>query len=217
MENNKNNPIEENWGWPEKNDNLFVAGDDWKNNACLNWSHSEWELYTIGYKEAADNLSRNIMQSGTDQDTLIYPIVFLYRHYLELVLKSIIMRIQLLNDEKLKIPSHHKLEPLWSDCKKAIKNILKREDIKYDIKPVNDAIIQFSGIDNKSMTFRYPVSKELESLIPSDLKYINIRNLFEIMQKISNFFEIISIALGNDLEFKREMESYFGPDTSDFY
>ena len=41
---------------PEKGETLFSSEEDWWHNACLNWCRAPRELYTIGYKEAADLL-----------------------------------------------------------------------------------------------------------------------------------------------------------------
>ena len=39
--------------WPQKGDELFAPGEDWWHNACLNYMPGNWELYTMGYKQAA--------------------------------------------------------------------------------------------------------------------------------------------------------------------
>jgi hypothetical protein len=53
-------------------------------NACLNWGGGL--VYALGYRTAADALIERV--AGMDQDALVYPIVFCYRQYLELLLKS---------------------------------------------------------------------------------------------------------------------------------
>ena len=30
--------------WPQEEDKLFVAGEDWWHNACLNYLGDDWEL-----------------------------------------------------------------------------------------------------------------------------------------------------------------------------
>jgi hypothetical protein len=74
--------------WPKKGNQLFKSDADWINNACLNFKEDQLNLYAIGYKRAAELLLEHVKNSGRDQDTLVYPIIFLYRHYLELRLKS---------------------------------------------------------------------------------------------------------------------------------
>lgn len=70
--------------WPKKGDELFKPDIDWKNNACLNFSHDMSEIYISGYKSAGDILVEHVKQKKRNQDFLVYPIGFLYRQYLEL-------------------------------------------------------------------------------------------------------------------------------------
>jgi hypothetical protein len=75
---------------PSLDDKLFVEAEDGWMNACLNWYHDPTELYIVGYKEAADSLVDSIANRKGSADSLIFPIVFLYRHYVEIRLKSLI-------------------------------------------------------------------------------------------------------------------------------
>jgi hypothetical protein len=58
-------------------------GHDWHNRAQLNFTHYvPWHAYVAGYKEAADRLVAGIAEGQHGQDMLVFPILFLYRHYL---------------------------------------------------------------------------------------------------------------------------------------
>jgi len=74
---------------PRKGEKLF-RGDlrDWINNACLR----QGDDYACreGYRRGAQILVQAVGEKERDQDFLVYPIFFLYRHYVELVLKEII-------------------------------------------------------------------------------------------------------------------------------
>ncbi len=76
------------FSWPKKGDKLFAPGDDWENNACVN--HLDSELaYVEGYYLGGDKLIEYVLATKRDQDFLVYPITFVYRHYLELSFKRI--------------------------------------------------------------------------------------------------------------------------------
>lgn len=92
---------------------LLSAGPDWWNNACVGFAKCEWDLYARGYKRAADLLVSHIDASGGDQDVLVYPILFMYRHYFELRLKQLVRDATVLLDEEFKIPGAHPLTPLY--------------------------------------------------------------------------------------------------------
>lgn len=71
---------------PQRGDRLF-RGDlrDWINNACLNvMGNGDAYAYKAGYRRGAEVLIDYVCQNGRDQDFLVYPIIFLYRHHVEL-------------------------------------------------------------------------------------------------------------------------------------
>src|SRR5207245_1195494 len=96
--------------WPRAGDVLFHSGDDWWHNACLNYGGNSWELYASGYKDAADILSERVFETRRHADFLIYPITFLYRHYLELRLKEMIVAGQALLDQTPDLNHVHKID-----------------------------------------------------------------------------------------------------------
>ena len=75
----------------DKNKRLIRSDIDRWFNACLNFTHDQLELYVSGYKHAAEILNRHVLENRViGFDTLVYPIIFLYRQYIELQLKSLI-------------------------------------------------------------------------------------------------------------------------------
>jgi hypothetical protein len=76
--------------WPAPDDKLFVSTDA-NSDADLSPRFEAREfLIREGYKNAADMLVEKSRESNLDRDSLVYPIVFCYRHYLELALKALI-------------------------------------------------------------------------------------------------------------------------------
>ena len=72
---------------------------DWKNNACLR--DGDEYAYREGYRRGAQLLVQAVGESARDQDFLVYPIVFLYRHHIELVLKRVIKQAPYLIEREL--------------------------------------------------------------------------------------------------------------------
>lgn len=88
--------------------NLFRSNEpDWWNNACLKVGHDEFYRYADGYKRAANILVDHVDQNNCDQDFVAFPVLFLYRHYIELKLKEIIQKGRQLLDEEGTYPTHH--------------------------------------------------------------------------------------------------------------
>jgi hypothetical protein len=99
--------------WPKAGDSLFSRCDDTWNNACLNFARNPWDLYARGYLEAADHLANRVLESERGLGTWVYPIVFLYRHYLELRLKELIIQGSVLIEAPANLKLNHRLDELW--------------------------------------------------------------------------------------------------------
>lgn len=139
---------------------LFTSAEDFHNNACVNWCLDPLELYTTAYKEAAEKLVKEVVSSHRHQDTLVYPIVFLYRQYIELRLKEIIRSGRKFLDEPGDFPTTHRIHELWSSAKIIIKKILENEEEKPDFEFVEHVLAEFSNYDPESFSFRYPTDKK---------------------------------------------------------
>jgi hypothetical protein len=70
--------------WPKKGQTLFCSAKDGWNNACLNWGFDNLETICTGYLRGADLLVDHAIATRRNQDLLVYPIIFQYRHYIEL-------------------------------------------------------------------------------------------------------------------------------------
>ena len=104
---------------PRKGDELFRSDlPDWENNACLNvMKGGDAIAYTEDYRRGAERLVEHVMEKGRDQDFLVYPIIFLYRHHIELALKRIIghspyILERVLTDSEKKHLGSHRLDLL---------------------------------------------------------------------------------------------------------
>ena len=79
--------------WPQKGDQLFNPSEDWWLSAYIQPWNKNFHAYAMGYKMAGDIISDVV--TGADRghestrDYVVYPVVFLYRHYIELRLKEI--------------------------------------------------------------------------------------------------------------------------------
>lgn len=187
--------------WPVKGDQLFKPGiRDWS-NACLNFTSNQFSLYATGYKRAGDLLAEHIARTNSNQDILIYPIAFLYRQYLELQLKDIIIKGNALLDIQESYPKDHRLDIIWAKCRKIIENLKDFDSVREEIEATEEYIQQFSKIDPYSMAFRYPTDKENKSSLP-DINHISIMNLKNIISGIANFLDATGMILSVELDFK---------------
>lgn len=198
--------------------NLLFSGDKyWKANACLGWSHDTMGLYIDGYRKAADKLVDETVESGTNQDILVFPISFLYRQYIELQLKQIISESHILLGEGATFPQHHKIDGLWNKAYSLMNRITKDHDnsikdyiTNKDVQGINKIITEFVKIDPDSFSFRYPKDKKGNKNLEG-IKYINLRKLHEQMkilkEKLDKYYLCVSILR----DYQDEMRSAYGP------
>ena len=75
--------------WPKKGD-VLVTNDGDATFLVRTSSGQEWETYVAAYKMAADMLVERTHDMTLSINWLVFPIWYLYRHYFELRLKSLI-------------------------------------------------------------------------------------------------------------------------------
>lgn len=162
---------------------LFSGDDDWHNNACLNeWLRDHGATYAAGYRRAAEILIEHIDTKGRDQDVLVYPVVFLYRHHVELALKRIITLCLLQTDDlDVKGPKTvHDLNVLWHHARKLVRKVdpsFPRANHSHA-----DAVIkELIAIDSRSTAFRYDRTREDKPSL-SGISLINTRRFGEKMK-----------------------------------
>lgn len=117
---------------PRKEDISFCDGfPDWHNNACLGFTHpGDYTGYTEGYRRGARLLVEHVNERARDQDYLVYPIFFLYRHHVELALKRLLRTAPYLVDRlhtesETKHLGMHRLDLLWQDLKPLLAGVAK--------------------------------------------------------------------------------------------
>ena len=188
---------------PNKEDQLFKSCEDWWYDACVGLHEQDWDIYATGYKMAADMIVGNI--DASDKNFLVFPIVFLYRQYLELRLKDIIKNGYLLlnKDKQIHYTKKHNISELWNEAINLIKESFPNQSESH-LETVDNLIKEFSKVDPGSYCFRYPVDTKGEPF-KYDLSHINLRNLYEVIQGIANLIDGASIGISEDLGFKAEI------------
>ncbi len=172
---------------------LFISDIDWINNARINCFHG-FDVLAEGYQNGADILVNHVIENGTGQDTLVYPIVFLYRQHLELRFKEIIREGRLLLNEGQDFPTTHDLQILWGQVKKVIEKLWPDDEETQEEGLIEHIVNEFSIRDGQSSSFRYPEDKQKNNPLAS-LQYINIRHFSEMIQEASDFLYDVSSAI----------------------
>lgn len=167
---------------------------DLKMNSFI-YDTDNWYIYSEGYKRAGDILVEYATTNGIDQDILVYPVCFLYRQYIELQLKELIrdgkklLEVSEKNDNR----KNHDIDASWKKFREIVDAIWP-DSLSADLDWIENIIHQFSKIDPKSFTFRYPTDQK-DVPINLNIKQISLINISEIMTNISFFFEGASAAI----------------------
>ncbi len=179
--------------WPTLGDRIFSPGRD----ATVARDVGE-RIYRLGqgYKLAGDVLVQNSLGEPRDHDNLVYPILYCYRHYIEITLKEIIEKHGQWIGVTLS-KRDHKLPELWG--------LFLRIAIEYHNDPSDDAALAVSAcidelaqVDPSSVAFRYARDKKTNYLIPLPFAGIDLVNLHDVMNGIANFFECADLAFDHE-------------------
>lgn len=143
----------------------YTAFEKWEYRQLIYKTDHEqsWRDLAVGYFEAAFALAKGVAGGSLKEDIEGLAAVFLFRHYLELILKQIILRGRLLvNANERAIPEEvkqvaniHDLAVLWKWVLQDSKPKIADWD-NYDTDFVETCISEFDAVDKKGFTFRYP-------------------------------------------------------------
>lgn len=161
----------------------------------------EFSVYASAFWRGGRLLAKSLASSGyRDMDTC--PIVFLYRHALELYMKAIVHRGESLLSiagEKLIIPTRalerHELSPLLEPIRKVFAHmgwISKTNPEGRKLFRNFDALVRnVDRLDAGSYTFRYPVDKKDKGLVSHHFGF----NVLEFAQQAEGAIRLLDGAV----------------------
>lgn len=190
--------------YPEKGDKFFIEKGDKDEIAWLHKPFQEFGSYADSYQTGALNLIDSALKNKDLRDYNIYPAVFLIRHYLELRLKELIQGLNFCKEQNMKVPTHHDLQNLWSDFKKAYREI-GENDNSQSFQIINELIKEMTSVDPISMSFRYPVDKQGQKT--QKLMFVNIRNLRETFVRVGFVFDGVAVQIAHYVDMTESMMS----------
>jgi hypothetical protein len=149
------------------------------------------------YKEAADALIDRILERDSGADLQVYPIVFLYRQYLELRLKELLISCGHVVYDESKLTHGHDLKGPWLQVRKILESVWPGT-YPDEMDALGKCIDEFCLLDAKSMNFRYPIDKEGQPTLLG-LERVDLVNLKNVMERISSFLDASSDGVGEIL------------------
>lgn len=184
--------------YPQRGDTLFQRANV-QNEKILfaDWLAGDWAMYPDGYKMAADMVV-DTMEGHAWEDRLILPIIFMYRHYVELRIKHIILELDRLSGTRIDKDrfGKHNLQSLWHYLTAHLGCI--RSEANKEIMAATERLLnELNSLDPDSMHFRYATDKErLNSMpLPHSLSMIGFKNGMEKLKSGLDY-----VAAGIDVE-----------------
>lgn len=196
---------------PRPGDKLFLDSQNAKHLDPLGYSSpgerspiGRWELYADGFRNAADRIVDSC-EGHPWEDDLIYPVLALYRHHIELQLKIVIKSASKGEEIKDWLYRTHDMERLWAKLNEVYPECHKWADPDWTT-ACSALLDEFSKHDPRSIAARYPIDKEKQTL--ETLERVDLQVLKTGIHKISHYLETIIESIHQDLEWSAEMASW---------
>ena len=171
--------------WPKAGDKPFSVSPNIEHNAHVAKSgFTRLVLMMAGYKTAADTLVEKAKSTLSDRDTLVFPIVFNYRHFIELNLKYLIA----MYGPSVGVDANwdtHDIAYLWMTFEKiAAKYGMSDKEADEVVKLI---IADFAKIDPRSFSYRYPVDRD-GKIVDLGQEQIDLSQLADVMKAVDGYF-----------------------------
>lgn len=191
--------------WPQKGDAPFLEPSV-RNAVHLLVLPSE-SAYISGYKDAGDQLTESFLTGSDRFDHVVFPIAFLYRHHIELLLKQLVRagiqsglirepsrprgepcascgHVQRTRDWR----SEHDLRELWSLARQVIVAFCPQSPSE-DLLAVERVIQEFHRLDAKGQSFRYSTSLNGRTHLQNVPRALDLCELRRVVDGVSCFLE----------------------------
>lgn len=180
--------------YPRPGDVMFRPGSDPDTSPDVSWPGTGLQrAYAEGYRRAASLVVDGVLEGRLlgHPDTLLYPVVFLYRHSLELQLKLLVAAEMYHKDGDVDfkwLHTTHRLDRLWERGKRLLLEI--RPDAGDEASPTAhlDPLVQeLHEVDLGGQAFRYSLTKDARRHDLAGVpRTVDLENLRDVLTRVSN-------------------------------
>lgn len=190
--------------WPGPDDDLLKESGKWRAVALLAFGGDSSHLRATGFRRAAELVAQQALAHG-EQDFLVYPVGFLYRHALELYLKRLIVLGSKLQEQSTLPKLSHDLKQLWATCRPFLKAV-EPEAAEYD--DVGRIVDQLASLDPKAESFRYHETTKREPTL-TGVEHLDLQQFSSVMDGVLSFMEGCESQILEYLGVKSEMDAEY--------
>jgi len=173
-------------------DGLWLGEDRLGRNDPVTRLH----CFAAAYKRAGDTLIERALGGG-EPDYSIFPIVFLYRHYIELALKCLLVEINISRRQRLEVRRTHDLHTLWAELEGAVGGL--PPSVRDHVADVRRSVDEISELDPSSESFRYPFDTEGTPIL-DQCQLIDLKTLRDSVNRFDGAYRFISEVLNLQIE-----------------
>lgn len=186
-------------------------------NAVLNMmNENSWCLYTAGFKPGVEILLESVKPTY-EVNTVIFPILLLYRHYVEISLKEAIGYGRYLDEQSKPLTGGHNLQNLWEEARKSIEKHIAETIKAEELDRIEVLIHEIHSIDPSSEGSHYPFVKKKKEKVqhvpfplntpPINLDELSIKTkkVFYFLDKATNY---LAVAQDFEAEFRSDYNQY---------
>ena len=143
--------------WPSSKDRAFRAfaapHDGGRATAMVSGRPSLYDM-AHGFRVAANQLADRLDSNGSEPDVVFFPFAYLWRHYLELELKALLLvTVEYFGKGNVPKSPHHRIAEYWAELGPYLEQVADYEGNKESFEVVDKVIREFAGYDPDSFTF----------------------------------------------------------------
>lgn len=192
--------------FPQRGDQLFITDGWWQHTVDVNTSERWGGIeYIYGYRKAAEGLLHQLEQdSSIGAMNLAYPIINLYRHHIELSLKSAVADGYSAAEEveRRKVRSFgHRIDDLWHEFRR-LAGVTHPGDSVEAFDAAEACVMELAGHDPRGTTFRYPG----EPGTARPLQRVNLRHFIDIAARVSDLIDAVKHTWAAEFDARSEYE-----------
>lgn len=213
----------------------LTGGDEEWEHAHIFPSEADFR-YPEGFKMAAEVLVDHVYASGDFSwwaDSLLYPVGFLLRHYLELKIKSVLSAL----DHGLKNP-HHKLLDLWRTLREVAGSMLppdrsddEQQEMKERFTPFStfrehetfvslqqaeEIVSELHDLDPSGEAFRYAFKKDGSRALPAFLTHVDLKRWLGRVLSVGALLDGIETAIDERRQWEADTREYHADEMREY-
>jgi len=169
-------------------------------------SVADFSVLAKGYASAAERAVESWNGRGSRRTDLeAYPILFLYRHALELSIKHVLYRAFELSRYHLpgeieeKLQNDHNLQRVWQVVSKTLNMLSPNNELMRSVEEaISRTCAELSELDPGSYTFRYPIDRNGKP-ISATRRRVNLSAFVEELNKVLEDLDTLGFALSAEV------------------